>query len=88
MILVHLTPFSLKQTFVFEMCLVRSSIANLCPIMSHFNALDFIECRSEEVMFLLMLSVDSWPNSSHLFLSIKKINKLIVMLLCSVYIPL
>ena len=56
--------------------------------MSHFNALDFIECHSEEVMFLLMLSVDSWPNSSHLFLSIKKINKLIVMLLCSVYIPL
>ena len=39
------------------MCLVRSTIANLCPIMIHFNALDFNVCRSEEVMFLLTLSV-------------------------------
>ena len=39
------------------MCLVRSSIAKLCPNMIHFDALDFSECRSEEVMFLLMLSV-------------------------------
>ena len=37
------------------MCLVRSIIANLCPIMIHFNV-----CRSEEVIsfkFLLTLSV-------------------------------
>ena len=34
------------------MFLVRSTIANLCLIMIHFNALDFSECRSEEVMFL------------------------------------
>ena len=34
-----------------------SIIANLCPIMIHFNALDFIVCRSEKVMFLLTLSV-------------------------------
>ena len=32
------------------MCFM-SSIANLCPIMNNFNALDFNECRSEEVMF-------------------------------------
>ena len=42
--------FGLKQTFVFEMCLVRSSSTNLCPIVSHLNALNFIECCSEEVI--------------------------------------
>ena len=26
-------------------------IANLCPIMIHFDALDFSECSSEEVTF-------------------------------------
>ena len=31
---------------------------NLCPNMIHVDALDFSECRSEEVMFLLTLSVD------------------------------
>ena len=41
---------SSKHLF-FEMCLVRSTIANLCPIMIHFDALDFSECRSEEVLF-------------------------------------
>ena len=40
-----------------KMCLIRSTIANLCPIMVHSNTLDFNECRSEEVMFLLTLSV-------------------------------
>ena len=42
------------------MCLVRSILANLCPIKIHFNALDFSVCRSEEVMFLLTLSVFSF----------------------------
>ena len=28
--------------------------------MIHFNALDFNVCRSEEVMFLLTLSVDTF----------------------------
>ena len=32
-------------------------MSNLFPIMSHFNGLDFCEYHSEEVMFLLMLSV-------------------------------
>ena len=31
------------------MWLVRSILANLCPIMIHFNALDFNVCRSKEV---------------------------------------
>ena len=35
-----------NQTFVFEMCLLRSTLANLCPIMIHFNALDVNVCRS------------------------------------------
>ena len=44
----------------FEMCLIRRTIANLCPIIKHCNALDCSECRSEKVMFLLTLSVCTW----------------------------
>ena len=33
-------------------------LPNLCPDMNHFDAVDFSECHSEEVMFLLTLSVD------------------------------
>ena len=36
---------------------LRCATANLYPIMSHFDGLHFSGCRSEEVMFLLMLSV-------------------------------
>ena len=39
------------------MWLVGTTIAKLCPNMVHFDALDFSECHSEEVMFLLTLSV-------------------------------
>ena len=39
------------------MCLLRINLPNLCPNMNHFDAVDFSECYSEEVMFLLMLSV-------------------------------
>ena len=46
--------YSSKHLFL-EMCLIRRT--NLCPIRSHFHALDFSECPSEEVMFLLKLSV-------------------------------
>ena len=46
--------FWLKQTFF-----LRRIIVNLCPIMIHVCALDFNVCRSEAVMFLLMLSVVS-----------------------------
>ena len=41
----------------FQMCLVRNTIANLCPNMIHFDPLDFSECRSEEVISFLTLSV-------------------------------
>ena len=44
--------FGSSKRLFFEMCLVRSTIANLCRIMIDFN-----ECRSEEVMFLLTLGV-------------------------------
>ena len=47
---------SMKRLF-FEMCLVRSTLANLCPTMIHFNALDFNECRSEEVLSFFWRSV-------------------------------
>ena len=47
---------SIKRLF-FKICLIRSTIANLCPIMVYFNTLDFNECRSEEVIILLTLSV-------------------------------
>ena len=46
------TPFWLNQTFVFEMYLVTSTIANMCPNVIHFDAMDFSACRSEKVMFL------------------------------------
>ena len=31
------------------MCLMRSTITNLCPKLINFDALDFSECHSEEV---------------------------------------
>ena len=42
------------------MCLVRSIFANLCPIMIHFNALDFNVCRFEEVISFFWRSVYIW----------------------------
>ena len=45
-----------------KMCLVRSIIANLWPIKSHFNALDFNVCRSEEVLSFFWRSVYYSPN--------------------------
>ena len=39
------------------MCLLRINLPNMCPNMNHFDAVDFSECHSEEVMFLLMLSL-------------------------------
>ena len=47
LILLYLTHAKL---YIFLMCLVRSIIANLCPIVIHVNALDFNVCRSEEVI--------------------------------------
>ena len=52
------------------MCLVRGIIhvANLCPIMINFNALDFIVCRSEEVSFdaqcIILNPSKQWGNTS------------------------
>ena len=57
-ILPYFTPFWLNQTFVFcDICLVTITIANLCPIMINFNALDFSECCSEEVISFFWCSV-------------------------------
>ena len=42
--------FDSSKCFFFEMFLIRSTIANLCPIMIHFNAFDFNECHSKEVI--------------------------------------
>ena len=39
------------------MCLLRIHLPNLCPNMNHFDGVDFSECHSEEVMFLLTLSL-------------------------------
>ena len=39
------------------MCLLRINLPNLCLNMNHFDAADFSECHSEEVMFLLTLSL-------------------------------
>ena len=62
-----LLSFDSIKRLIFEIRLARSTIANVCPIMINFNALDFNECHSEEVMFLLTLSVSlqpSWWNYS------------------------
>ena len=42
--------YSSKRLFIY-MCLIKSTIANLCLIMIHFNTLDFSECRSEKWCF-------------------------------------
>ena len=55
----NFTPFyffaSTKHCF-FEMCLVRSTVAKLCPNI-HFDALDFSEYRCEEVIGFFWRSV-------------------------------
>ena len=40
------------------MSVIRRTIAYLCLNIINFDEVDFSERRSEEVMFLLMLSVD------------------------------
>ena len=48
------------------MCLIRSTLANLCSVMNHFNALDFSECRSEEVISFFWHSVyNGVPTGCH-----------------------
>ena len=39
-----------ENIFFLEVCLVRSILANLCPIIIYYNALDFNVCRSGEVI--------------------------------------
>ena len=41
----------------FCMCLAKSILANICPIMIHLDALDFNVCRSEEVISFFWRSV-------------------------------
>ena len=82
--------FDLIKRLFFEMCLVRSTIANLSPIMIHFNALDFKECRSEEVMFLLTLSVyisQNWRKSEiNLFNNTFRKKKIFLILYFDLYL--
>ena len=50
------------------MCLVKSIIANLCPIMIHFCALDFNMCRSEEVIsFSVYISLNLSSHNEPVF---------------------
>ena len=54
----YFSPFWLSQTFVFIDVLNKDNyIANLCPNMINFDALDFSECRSEEVISFFWRSV-------------------------------
>ena len=41
----------------FLMCLLRINLPNLCPNMNHFDAVDFSECHSEEVISFFWRSV-------------------------------
>ena len=43
--------------WVFYMCLIRITIANLCPNMIHFGAYHISECHSEEVISFFWRSV-------------------------------
>ena len=45
---VHL--FGSSKRLFFEMCLVRDTIAKLCPNMIHFDDLEFSKCCSEKVI--------------------------------------
>ena len=40
-----------------EMHLLRINLPNLCPNMNHFDAVDFSECHSEEVISFFWRSV-------------------------------
>ena len=75
---------------VFKSCLIRSNIANLCPNMMHFDALDFCECRCRSDKFLLTPSVqwelkkgnrDSILNLSKLKRKIMKLLSIVVQVL-------
>ena len=48
------------------MCLLRINLPNLCPNMNHFDAVDFSECHSEEVISFFWRSV--YSKSSRFFL--------------------
>ena len=39
------------------MCLLRINLPNLCPNINHFDAVDFSECHSEEVISFFWRSV-------------------------------
>ena len=50
--------FDTRKSCVFQIFLLRSIKAYLCPNTINFDSVDFSERRPEEVMFLLTLSVD------------------------------
>ena len=43
-------PFVQSKLLVFQMCFIRRTIAYLCLNMINFNAVDFSELCSEEVI--------------------------------------
>ena len=49
----------IEVNLIFFRCalILRINLPNLSPNMNHFDAVDFSECHSEEVMFLLTLSL-------------------------------
>ena len=53
----HFLLFGWSKPVFFKMWLIWTTTTNLCPNMIKFDVVDFSECRSEEVMFLLMVSV-------------------------------
>ena len=49
--------FDWSKLFFFVVCLLRINLPNLCPNMNHFDAVDFSECHSEEVINFFWRSV-------------------------------
>ena len=49
--------FDKSSALIFQVRFIWRIVAYLCPNMIYFDVVDFSEHRSEEVMFLLTLSV-------------------------------
>ena len=51
------SPFYARKSCVFQIFLLRSIKAYLCPNIINFDSMDFSECRPEEVISFFLRSV-------------------------------
>ena len=55
----HFSPFWHRQPFVFKICLIESMISYLYPKIINFDAVDFSQCHSKEVISFFWWSVQN-----------------------------